>query len=209
MKALLREPLLHFLVLGAAVFAAYGLVSKGGREEPGRLVVTKGQVESMVVGFTRTWQRPPKPEELEGLIRDRVREEVYYREAMALGLDKDDTIIRRRLRQKLEFLTDDLVVQAPADRRRARRVSDGASGQVSCPSEGSRSATSISTPTRHGNRLERDAAELLALLNQAGGKADVSALGDPFLLDHNFATVAGSEVANLFGGQFARKLGDV
>ena len=66
--------------------------------------------------FTRTWQRPPTSEELEGLIRDRVREEVYYREALALGLDKDDLIIRRRLRQKMEFVTDDVVAQAqPTD----------------------------------------------------------------------------------------------
>src|ERR1051326_6230490 len=99
MKKLLREPLLHFLLLGAAMFAAYSLVSKRGTDEAGKIVITQGQVASMVVDFTRTWQRPPTREELEGLIRDRMQEEVYCREAMALGLDKEDTIIRRRLRQ--------------------------------------------------------------------------------------------------------------
>src|SRR4051794_964027 len=107
MKRILKEPLLHFLLLGAAIFAAHGLVSKRSRDQPGRILITQGQVAAMAVGFTRTWQRPPNREELEGLIRDRVQEEVYCREAMALGLDKDDTIIHRRLRQKIEFVTDD------------------------------------------------------------------------------------------------------
>ena len=115
MKAILREPLLHFLVLGAAVFAAYGVVSKHGSGEPGRIVVTRGQIESMAVGFTRTWHRPPSTEEMEALIRDRVREEVYCREATALGLDKDDTIIRRRLRQSgsSSFARSGVSVRAP------------------------------------------------------------------------------------------------
>ena len=70
----------------------------------------------MVIGFSRTWQRPPTREELEGLIRDRVREEVYYREAVAMGLDQDDPVIRRRLQQKLEFVTDDVAALAePTD----------------------------------------------------------------------------------------------
>ena len=116
MKQILKEPLLHFLLLGAAIFAAYGLVSKRSGGEPGKIVVTQGQIAAMAVGFTRTWQRPPTREELEGLIRDRVQEEVYCREAMALGLDKEDTVIRRRLRQKMEFVSDDVAALAePTD----------------------------------------------------------------------------------------------
>src|SRR3990172_3606014 len=115
-KELMREPLVHFLFLGAAIFAAYSLVSNGTSGEPEKIVVTEGQIASMWEGFTRIWQRPPTSEELEGLIRDRVREEVYYREALALGLDKDDLIIRRRLRQKMEFISDDIVTLAqPTD----------------------------------------------------------------------------------------------
>jgi hypothetical protein len=70
--------------------------------------VTQGQIENLVSGFAKAWQRPPTSEELAGLVRDLVREEVYCREAMALGLDKDDTVIRRRLRQKMEFISDDI-----------------------------------------------------------------------------------------------------
>ena len=82
---------MHFLLLGFAIFVAYSLMPKGSGGEGGKIVITQGQLESMLEGFTRTRQRPANPEEWEGLIRERVREEVYYREALALGLDKDDT----------------------------------------------------------------------------------------------------------------------
>ena len=116
MKRIFKEPLLHFLLLGAAIFVIYGLVSKGSSGEPGRIVITQGQLASMLESFTATRQRTPTQEEWEGLIRARVREEVYYREALALGLDKDDIVIRRRLQQKIEFVSDDVAAQAaPTD----------------------------------------------------------------------------------------------
>jgi PPIC-type PPIASE domain len=208
MKRILREPLLHFLLLGGAVFAAYGLVSKRSSGEPGRIVVTQGQIVSMAVGFTRTWQRPPTSEELEGLIRDRVREEVYCREAMALGLDRDDVVIRRRLRQKMEFVTDDLVAQA-------RPTDDELNSYLTAHPDLFRVQRRFTfshvylNPDKHGDHLARDTAELLGQLTQAGGRADVSALGDSFLLDHTFTAVPGSEVAKQFGEQFAAKLGEV
>jgi hypothetical protein len=105
---LFREPLVHFLLLGAALFGAYYWMSGPDAERDDRITVTQAKIESLAVGFTRTWQRPPTAAELEGLIRDYVREEIAAREALAMGLDKDDTIIRRRLRQKLEFVAEDL-----------------------------------------------------------------------------------------------------
>ena len=113
MKKLIREPFIHFLLLGAAIFLAYHFLSARTDNQPGKIVITQGDITSMMIGFSRTWQRPPTREELDGLIRDRVREEVYYREAVAMGLDRDDPIIRRRLQQKLQFVTDD--VAAPAE----------------------------------------------------------------------------------------------
>jgi hypothetical protein len=89
MKKLLREPLVHFLLLGAGLFLAF-LVGERTGSEPGKIIVTQGQIESLAIGFARTWQRPPTDRELEGLIQDYIREEVYYRESLALGLDKDD-----------------------------------------------------------------------------------------------------------------------
>ena len=115
MKRLLREPLLHFLLLGAVLFAAHGILARGGGSEPGRIVVTRGQIESMAMLFSRTWQRPPSDEELQGLIRSHVREEVLYREGVALGLDRDDPIVRRRVAQKLEFVTEHAEAVEPSD----------------------------------------------------------------------------------------------
>ena len=115
---LFREPLFHFLILGAVIFAAHGLITRHKTDKPGEIVVTQGAVENLVTGFTRTWQRPPTEDELRGLVRDYIREEAAYREALALGLDRDDMIVRRRLQQKLEFLSDDLAtrIQNPAMR---------------------------------------------------------------------------------------------
>ena len=100
MNRVFKEPLVHFLLLGAAIFVAYGFVSKRNSAEPGKIVVTQGQIEHLATGFAKTWQRPPTEQEMAGLIRDYVHEEVLCREAMALGLDKDDAVIRRRLRHK-------------------------------------------------------------------------------------------------------------
>ena len=206
MKRILREPLLHFLLLGAAIFAAYGLVSKPSSGEPGKIVISARQIAAMAEGFTRTWRRPPTRAEIEGLIRDQIQEEVYCREAMALGLDKEDTIIRRRLRQKMEFVSDDVAAIAePTD--------DELSAFLKSHADTFRVQRQFTfshiylNPERHGENLARDTAKLLAQLQRAGDKADVSQLGDSFLLEHKFQSLPASEVVKQFGEKFAAKLG--
>jgi hypothetical protein len=208
MKRVLREPLLHFLLLGTAIFAAYGLVSKRSSDEPGKIVISAGQVAAMTEGFTRTWRRPPTDEEIEGLIRDRVQEEVYCREAMALGLDKDDTIIRRRLRQKIEFVSDDVAALAePTD--------DELSVFLRMHVDTFRVQRQFTfsqvylNPERHGENLVRDTAHLFAQLQHAGAQADLAELGDSFLLEHKFQSLPRSEVVKQFGEKFAAKLGEL
>jgi len=209
MKTFVREPLVHFLLLGAVLFIAYGLVSKPGSSDgPGKITVTHGQIENLVSGFTKAWQRPPTPEELAGLVRDLVREEVYCREAMALGLDKDDTVIRRRLRQKMEFISDDIAAMPePTDfdlnaylrthTDRFRTEPTFTFSQV------------YLDPEKHGENLARDISALLARLNRAGGQAEVSALGDSLLMERSFTGAPASEVAKQFGENFAAKLGEL
>jgi hypothetical protein len=208
-KRILKEPLLHFLVLGMGVFLAYDLTSRsitsGAR---GEIVVTAGQVEHLAAGFTKAWQRPPTDAELKGLIDDWVREEIATREAMALGLDKDDTVIRRRLRQKLEFVSDDIAAQAePTDADlnaylRAHPDSFRVEPRLTF-------SQVYLNPTKHGGHLARDAAEVLARLKQAGAAADLAALGDSFLLEPTFRSVPTSEVAKQFGDGFAAQLGEL
>jgi hypothetical protein len=207
MKRILNEPLLHFLLLGVAIFVAYGLV-KPSSEEPGKIVITQGQLATMIESFNLTRQRPPIREEWEGLIRERVRQEIYYREALALGLDKDDVIIRRRLQQKMEFVSDDVAAQAlPTD--------DELGAYLTAHPDKFRLEQQFTfrqlylDPEKHGANLARDAAQLLAKLNRAGGGTGLATMADPFMLDRNFTAVPASEVARQFGETFASKLAEI
>ena len=109
MRKLLREPLVHFLALGAVLFGIGILRGEGAGPATNRIAITPGAVERLLEGFRLTWQRPPTESEFRGLVEDYLKEEVLYREALEMGLDRDDQIIRRRMRQKLEFLTADVV----------------------------------------------------------------------------------------------------
>ena len=94
-----KEPLLHFLVLAGGLFVLSRVLSGGtAAEEPDTIVVSEQRIKSLSLSFQRTWQRLPTRQELDGLIKDYIKEEVFYREALAMGLDRDDTLIRRRLR---------------------------------------------------------------------------------------------------------------
>jgi hypothetical protein len=207
-KRLLKEPLAHFLMLGALLFGGYGLLNRGDEPEAGRIVVTQGKVENLQASFSRVWQRPPSAAELEGLVQDYIREEVLAREAMALGLDKDDTIIRRRLRQKMEFISDDIAAQAePTDAE--------LSAYLTAHPDSFRVEQRFTfsqvylNPEKHGDNLARDTARLLAQLSQAGGKTDPAVLGDSLLLEHQFVAVLAGEVAKQFGEKFAVELGQL
>jgi hypothetical protein len=101
---LVREPLLHFLVLGAALFGLFGMVHRNSSQAPAKIIVSASRVATLADGFARTWRRPPTGEELQGLVDDYIRDEIFYREGRAAGLDRDDAVIRRRVRQKMEFL---------------------------------------------------------------------------------------------------------
>ena len=208
MKRILREPLLHFLLLGAAIFAAYSLMSRATSDEPGKIVITQGRLASMMESFALVRQRPPTREEWEGLIRERVREEVYYREALALGLDKEDLIIRRRLQQKMEFVSDDIVVGAPPSDADLNAYLQAHPDSFRLPQLFSFRQVFLD-PERHGEHLASDTAQLLSLLKQADSTTDIAALGDPFMLDHKFDALPASEVANQFGEKFAAKLAEI
>ena len=206
-KRIIREPLLHFLLLGAAIFLLYGLVGQGETERQ-KILVTQGQIERLIVGFTRTWQRPPTQQDLHGLIQDYIKEEVYYREAMEMELDRDDTIIRRRLREKLEFLTDDLAAQAEPTVEQLNTYLKEHPEAFRTDSLITFSQVYLSSE-RHGKNLARDAAQLLEQLKRAGDKTDPSQFGDPFLLDHRFENVRVNEVNQQFGKEFSKQLAEL
>lgn len=103
---LLREPLFHFLIIGGLLFGLYAAVSGPAPSQVNRIVVSPERVAQLAAGYEAVWRRTPNDDELRSMVDGFVHEEVYYREALALGLERDDTIIRRRLQQKMEFFTD-------------------------------------------------------------------------------------------------------
>ena len=108
-KRCLRQPLLHFLIAGFALFVLYGGLHRSTiNQDPQRIEITPEVVQRIAISWLARWQRPASEQQLQGLIDDYVKEEILYREALKLGLDKDDTIIRRRLAQKMDFLAEDL-----------------------------------------------------------------------------------------------------
>src|SRR5271167_616289 len=110
LKRWLREPLLHFLVIGLAIFAVYSYMhrGRGGVESSKQIVLSLDELGQMHTFFVSQWHREPTPAEFQAMVEDKVREEVLYREGLAMGLDKDDTIVKRRLAQKMQFIAEDV-----------------------------------------------------------------------------------------------------
>jgi PPIC-type PPIASE domain len=200
-----REPLVHFVLLGAAIFTAYQLLNRESPAGPQSIVVSPGQIEHMVGAFVRAWQRPPNDDEVKGLIDQYVREEIFAREAMKLGLDQNDVIIRRRLQQKMEFIADDFaaglepteaelaayLAKHPDDFRQDQRTTFR---QV------------YLNPEKRGDKLAAEAAQMLADLKAQGAQADTSELGEPSLLPPALANEPQRGIENAFGGEFAAQL---
>ncbi len=201
----LREPLVHFLILGTLLFFVYrwtgGSVSAGSNQ----IVITHGQVEDMAVGFARSWQRPASEAELKGLIDEHVKDEIAVREAIAMGLDRDDTIIRRRLRQKLEFLTEDAVASnAPTDAELQAYMTQHPDSFRTEPQVAFREV--YLNAEHRGASVHADAEQLLARLHASGPNANIDHLGDATMLPAEQSLAPLRDVARLFGDDFANQL---
>jgi hypothetical protein len=200
--------LLHFLLLGAALFTAYTLVHRGGSTDVHEIVVSAGQLEHLAEGFARVNQRPPTPDELRGLVGDYVRGEVYNREALALGLDRDDPVIRNRLRQKLQFLSEDVATTAQPTDEQLRAYLQAHANTFRLEQQYTFSQVYFNPDRRH-EHLARDAERALATLRAGDADADPVAQGDPFLLDREFQLLPATEVSKLFGETFTKRLAEL
>jgi hypothetical protein len=207
-QKILREPLVHFLILGALLLFASNLINKRTSGDTRKIVITPGQVEHLEDTFARAHQRPPDPDELKGLIRDYVREEVYYREALALGLDRDDAPIRQRLRQKMEFISEDVAAQAQPTEQQLRSYLNDHPEKFRVDKHFTFRQVYLD-PARHGQRMDSDAQQMLAQLNKIGPRANFSNMGDPFLLAGNTDNVSSRDVARDYGEKFAASLGEL
>ena len=209
MKTILKEPLLYFLILGAALFWIYAFVSNDrgvANEQLGEIMVTEGRIQALQVGFEKVWQRPPTATEQEGLVESFIREEVLYREALAMGLDRDDPIVRKRMNQKIEFLSEDLAgLQEPAEAE--------LQAYLDANPESYRQPTSFSfrqvylNPDKYGNEAENAALELLADLQS--GEGDANEAGDTLMLKHQYINVSERNIGRELGRQFVEGLREI
>jgi len=196
----IRDPLLHFLALGAALFALYAAVNPGSAGAGRHILVDEGQVATLAARFARVWNRQPSQAELQRLVDDYVTEEIYYREALALGLDSDDAVIRRRLRQKMEIFGDSAAALLE-------------------PAEAVLEDYLRASPERYRRddvysfrqvyfRTDRPAAELDAVIEQAAQDLQngLAVAGDVSLLETEFTRISAAGVANKFGAGFAQQL---
>jgi hypothetical protein len=203
---LLREPLVHFLAFALIVFGAYHVVApsaEGGRT--GRIVVTSGKIEQMAARFAQVWHRPPTPQELKGLIDEQIKEEIYVREALALGLDKDDTVIRRRLRQKMELLSDaGADALSPTDADLEAFLKSHPESFAIDPAISFQQV--FLNPQQQGAAIDQTAANILKNL-RANPEIDASILGDPSLLPAEMPLTSLKSIGHVFGSEFADAIG--
>jgi peptidyl-prolyl cis-trans isomerase C len=197
---MLREPLFHFLAIGALIFAAYGFFG-ADEGDTRRIEIGPGQIDRLTEVFAAQWRRPPTEAELGGLIDQQIEEEVLYREAVALGLDRDDTIVRRRLAQKMQFLIEDTAAAPEPTDAELEAFFDAhvADFQV---------APYLSFTHVYFSSDRRADAQAHAL-RQLAGMVDVDRApdrGDAFMLNYDYADVSRDDIARLFGVEFAERL---
>jgi hypothetical protein len=208
MKRLLWEPLLHFLLLGAALFAISRVVnpSTGGTPPSRQIVLTLDDLRQLQIGFAAQWQRPPTTPEMMGLIENRIREEILYREALAMGLDKDDTIVRRRMAQKMEFLAEDVAAAHEPSSAELKAWFAKNSQMFAQPARITFRHLYFS-PDKRGPNARRDAeAALPKLAGKPEDWAGAAGLGDPFMFQDYLADRTPEQIAKDFGPVFAKAL---
>jgi PAS domain-containing protein len=172
------------------------------------IVVSQGRIESLVALYKKTWQRPPTKKELGALIDAFIREEIMYRQALALGLDRDDAMVRRRMKQKLEFFTEDIADLAePTDAGLEEYLATHPDSYRLDPKFTFRQV--YLNAKRRGEALDSDVKALLAELRTAGEAANISEAGDPLLLDPSYRAISQRDVAKMFGQEFSDSLLEV
>ena len=196
-KSLLREPVLHFLLIGLVVFAAYGRLAP--HEKSGvRIVVTQSMVDSMALEYQKRWSRPPTEQELASVVDVYVRDEILYREGMSLGLDRDDPVIKRRVRQKLEVIAEEqLARDAPTDADLAAYLEKNAE-RFARPGTVSFEQIYFAAAT--------PAAEVEAARAAAVRGSDPARLGQPTMLPPSAQNAPLDLAARDFGREFASEL---
>lgn len=206
-KKTVREPLLHFLLIGVAIYALYGFFGPHDVKTPlSTITISRGEIDWLMTSWQKRWHRPPTPDERNGLIRQYVRETILYREALAMGLDADDTIIRRRLAQKLAFLAQDLVALTPPTEAALQAYFAAHRQRYQAPVRFTFTQVFID-PDKRGDTTLADANAIKAtLMAQPDAIAKAGAMGDGLMLQNVYRELTQADIAKLFGSSFAASL---
>lgn len=204
---LFKEPLIQFLIIGAAIYGAYALF--GSPEEDYRdniILVDSNRINAMISEWESRWQRPPTRQEIDGLIQQYIKEDVLYRQAVSMGLNEDDPITRRRMAQKLEFLTSDLAqMQEPAEGELETFFEENEAAYRD-PDRISFSHIFID-PDARGDATLDDADQLLAQLKAEGEPTEeMLQQGDRFMLQNYFAAASERDIRRQLGSGFAESV---
>jgi peptidyl-prolyl cis-trans isomerase C len=208
LKRWLREPLLHFLLIGIALFAVYAYLhrGRGGVESSRQIVLTLDELRQMDMYFESQWHRAPTPAEFQALVEDKVREEVLYREGIAMGLDKDDTIVKRRMAQKMQFLAEDVAAAHEPSTAELKAWFDKNKDKFALPGRYSFRHLYFSPDKRSANAQE-DAAKVLAkIASQPEDSKLAASLADPFMFQNYYGDRTPEAIAKEFGPPFAMTL---
>lgn len=200
---LFTEPLIQFLVIGACIYGAFALF--GTPEEDfrdTRVHVDSARINSFISQWESRWNRPPTRDEIDGLIQAYIKEDVLYRQAVTMGLNEDDPITRRRMAQKLEFLTSDLAMMVQPAEGELEAYFDENSETYRAPDRMTFSQIFFD-PDSRGNKTLEDAAEALLELQTAGAPTEDSMqMGDGFMLQSDFVSVTPAEASRQMGSDF-------
>ena len=201
LKTLLREPIVLFILIGCVLYLLQAMVFNTDPSARKQIIVSSKQLKQLENGFSNAWMRRPTESELEGLIANHIKYEVFYREALAMGLDESDQVIRNRLRQKLELLMDNMAsVNVPSEQMLATFLQENADDfekdyQVSFMQV-------YVNPENHPDP-EQEARDLLNRLHAGANPED---LGDRTLVGYDFPHYTETDVGRQFGRDFAEQL---
>jgi hypothetical protein len=201
----IREPLIHFLLIGAALFLFYYLQNGINANIDNRIVINEADIDRLITIWAKKRQRLPTQQELKGLIEQQIHEEVMYREALALGLDKNDGIVHRRMAQKMEFIFSDIAAQSQPDESDLIKYLDNHSDKFKIPGRISFQHVYFNID-KHGDQIEKDIQQVLARLTQAKSKIDINEIGDAFMLGQEHKQLTEYDVSRIFGKNFAKTL---
>lgn len=204
-RDLLREPLLHFLAIGAILFGSYTYFNRGrvGIEPSKQIVLSLDDLRIMEAYYESQWHRPPTPQEFQAMAEDKVREEVLYREGLAMGLDKDDTIVKRRMAQKMQFLAEDVAGAHEPSTSELKSWFEKNDGKFALPSRYSFRHLYFS-PDKRGHSAQEDAAKVLTrIAGQPENSPLAASAGDSFMFQDYYGDRTPSAIAKEFGPQFA------